>query len=918
MISAMNEPLLTTKLYMPSGRPQLLARPSLIDKLNASLRQGRGAGQTPGFGRKLTLVSAPAGFGKTTLVSTWLEASQHRYTWLSVDEGDNDPTRFLIYFVAALQKTAPGLGQDIQAMMQSLPPAPEAVMTTLINEMASRDAELMLVLDDYHLITAEPIHQALTFFIEHLPAPYHLVIISRADPPFPLARLRARGQMLELRVDDLRFTEQDIAAFLQLELGLTAAAPDITALANRTEGWIVGLQLAVLSIPEQADLPRFIAAFKGSHRYILDYLTDEVLNQRSQETQDFLLQTSVLSRLCGPLCDAVTGRRDGQTMLEHLERANLFIVPLDDERRWYRYHHLFAELLQSRLQHQLGQEGLGALHQRASVWYETEGWVAEAIYHALAAVDFARVARLIEHQARAMVQRGEMVTLRGWMDALPDALIQTRPRLCLEQAAALVITFQLEAAEAWLQETEQAIAQTASRATDDQAEIPDPSPKLNQAERQELQGEILAWRAVLTRLQGQIDQAIDLSQEALAILPESEGYLRGILTLTLGMAQRMAGNFSAASQIFAKASAVTQAAGHLFAYLIVMRQQTELLVEQGQLQQAAEIYRQALNLVVENKAEQFPPVGLVHLGLGELHYQWNDLAAAERHLERAIALELRGGHGRILIEGPAILAWVKQAQGDSEGARQSMAQAVQRAQGYHETNYWVRPTVTAHQARLWLVQGDVAAAAGWAQEQALRLDGEISHLREFDYLTLARLLMAQNQFSQARLLLERLSQQTEAAGRLGGLIESLLLQSLAYQAENNLTAALIPFKRVLTLAEPAGYIRLFVDEGPTIRPLLNQTLAQGFRSAYTLRLLVALPEDNSETTPLPGLPEPLTPREREVLRLIAAGLSNRDIAETLIISYATVKRHVSNIYGKLGVPNRAQAILKAQELNLDQ
>jgi len=891
-------PLLSTKLYIARPRPDLLPRPRLTQRLNDGLH------------RKLTLISAPAGFGKTTLLSEWSLQSKRPVAWISLDEGDNDPARFWAYFIAALQTLQVNVGDAALAAFQSPQPPPmEVVLTALINEIAIIPEPFALVLDDYHVIETQPVHSALTFLLNHLPPQMHLIIATRADPPLPLARLRGRGQLTELREADLRFTTDEAAAFLNQAMGLNLSAEQVAALEERTEGWIAGLQLAALSMQGRSDIPGFIAAFAGSHRYILDYLAEEVLQRQPEGVQTFLLQTAILDRLSGPLCDTVTGQGDSQTMLERLERANLFLVPLDEERRWYRYHRLFAELLRAYLQREQPNRVPG-LHRRASEWYEQNGLLAEAVGHALAAKDFERAARLVEQAAPQMLMRGELVTLLGWLAALPDERIRAWPALCTYYAWVLTLTGQLDAVEPRLQDAEQGL-----------------QPDIPAAELQDLLGQIAAIRAYIAALHRDVPHAIELARQALEHLPEENPAVRAFVAFTLGGACLLSDDVAEACQAFAEASALGRAAGNVHVAIPALCNLAGLRALQGQLHQAAGLYQEALELATPSLAHQregrggrtLPVAAMAYSGLGGLLYEWNDLEGAMRHLREGIEQSKQWGNVDALASSYARVARVLQAQGDEAGALEALKEAGQLVRR-HAVIPTTAARVAAYQASLWLAQGNLGAATRWVQERGLSVDDELGYLREPEHIALARVLIAQGKYDEALQFLARLRQAAETRGRMGSLIEILVLQALALQSQGNTTQAMPALERALSLAEPEGYVRLFVDEGAPMAKLLRQALSRGIAPNYVSRLLAAFGaeeqrgEEAEKRAPL--LLEPLSERELEVLRLLAAGLSNREIAEKLIVAVGTVKAHIHNIYGKLGVQSRTQAVARARELGI--
>jgi LuxR family maltose regulon positive regulatory protein len=912
--------LLQTKFFKPSLRPSLIARPQLIAQLNAALGSG-----TQGFTARLTLVSAPAGFGKTTLVSSWLAQladlkrhySDKSAAWLSLDKDDNDPVRFLTYLIAALQTVAPTIGESaIHSLQAPQAPALETILTLLINDLSQNDQFLILILDDYHLITSPSVHQTLTFLLEHLPPALHLLIISRSDPPLPLARLRASRQVIELRADDLRFTFDEVTLFFNQVMKLKLSNEEVEALEQRTEGWVAGLQLAALSMQGRDDLPNFIADFTGSHRLILDYLTDEVLEQRPGGSKDFLLQTSILDRLCGPLCDAVTGQHGSQTVLERLEQANLFLMPLDDSRHWYRYHHLFAEMLQARLRHNQP-ELLPALHRRASDWYEAHGAIAEAVKYALSGGDVARAASLIERERWALLGRGEINTLHRWLDQLPGEIVRARPGLCLTYAWIFSLLEQAEAIEPRLQDAERALTASA-------AAVPEQA-----AEADAMRGEIATLRAETALSRSDIPAALEFCQHGLRLLPQAATLMRGVTTYFLGHAQRRGGQMAAAEQTYAEASALGQQVDNLLLALHALANLSIVQMALGRLDEAAASSQRILEIAAERRRQAWPVTGLAYQGLGRLHYEWNDLDAAAYDSRLGIEFGQRGGLIGLEFNSRSTLAFTLQAQNDQVGADEMLRRIATMTEQHHHPVY--AAIAAAQEARLRLRQGRLEEAASWAKECGLRLDdADLPYRLEAGYLTLAAVFIAQGQAEAVLDLLHRLQQAAEADQRTGSLIAILELCALAWQAHGDTGAALAELESALILAEPQGYVRAFVDEGAPMRALLSEYRLRLIREsrpisngdvghllAYTNKLLAALPSPDAPAQP-PVSPylDPLSERELEVLSLIATGASNREIADTLVLAVSTVKKHVSNILSKLNATSRTQAVAEARALGL--
>jgi LuxR family maltose regulon positive regulatory protein len=852
--------------------------------------------------------------------------SEWRIGWISLDEGDNDPARFFSYFIAAFRTLESGIGEASLASLQSSHPPPfESVLTLLINEITSIPQEFALVLDDYHVIKDQSIHDALAFLLDHLPPQMHLVVASRTDPPLPLARLRAQGQLTELRAADLRFTPDESVAFLEDAMRLTLSAGDIAALEERTEGWIAGLQLAALAMQGEQDIPNFIKEFTGSHRYVLDYLTEEVMHKQPEDIQGFLLRTGILELLSGPVCDALTGGSDSQQKLESLERANLFVVPLDNQRRWYRYHHLFSKFLRECLQRT--QPDLASdLHRRASEWYEHNGLVAEAVGHALAAADFERAARLVDQNAESMLRGGRLTTLLGWMDALPERTVRLRPRLYLFHAESLFLLGQYTAAEASLQKVEQAIGvDSAERGRSSEGSN---KAHLSSREHAELRSMVTAIRASIASVHGDLPRTIALSHQALQGLPDEASIWRGNTLTQLGAAYALNGDVEKASRTFAEANRVNQSASNTYADQIVTWRSARLEMLQGRLHRAAETYQRALQQATDQATiGQLPVTGYCHLDMGDLLREWNDLEAATQHLVRGIERVKQAGSATILLDGYVALARLQQAKGDAGGALNT----TQEAQGLADKlppRFGSR--LAAYRARVWFAQGKLEAAARWAHERGLSVDDELSYPREVEHLTLARVLIGQGRTEEALILLERLLNAAEAGERVNSVIEILVLQSLALQAQDTTLRALDALERSLALAEPGGYVRTFLDEGAPMAKLLTnirktysgdgKTSSSRVRIDYVDRLLAAFeqPPPLSQRTP-PGIQppiEPLSERELEVLRLVSAGLKNREIAEELFVVVGTVKAHINSIYRKLGTNNRVQAVSRARELTL--
>ena len=907
----MSTPVLATKLYAPLSQPGVVPRPRLTEWLNEGLH------------RKLTLISAPAGSGKTTLVGEWVAGVERPAAWLSLDEGDNDPTRFLTYLVAALQTVAPDIGESVLGVLGSpQPPPTESLLTALLNETTTVPDDFVLVLDDYHFVDARAIDDALVFLLEHLPPRMHLVIATREDPHLPLARLRARGQLTELRASDLRFTLSEAAEFLNSVMGLGLSAEDIAALESRTEGWIAGLQLAALSMRGREDVAGFIRAFTGSHRFVLDYLVEEVLQRQPERIRSFLLQTSILDRLSGPLCDTLTGGKDGRGMLEALERGNLFVFPLDDERQWYRYHHLFADVLQARLmQEQPGHAP--PLHQRASGWYERNGSPTDAIRHALAAEDFERAAGLVELAVLEMLGSSQE-TLYRWLMALPDEVVRARPVLSVYYAFALHGRGGFEAADARLRDAERWLDTTAE--TDEQGEASSADMVVvDQVAFRSLPGTIAVARAYHAGALGDVLCAANHARRALDLLPEDDHLWHGAAAALLGIAYWTLGDLEAAHRSFAEGVAHQQMAGNTRWEIASTYILADIRIAQGRLREAVRTYEQSLR-IAEEHGELVWGTASLYVGLSELHRERDDLEAATELLMRSQELGEHFGLPETRYRWYVAMARIKEAQGDLDGALELLEEA--ERQYVESPDPDVRP-IAALRARVWIRQGRLTEALSWAREQGLSVRDDLSYLREFEHITLARVLLAEykrerveRSIHRSMGLLERLLQAAEDGKRMGSVIEILVLHALAYEVQGDRPTALAPLERALSLAAPEGYVRIFVDEGLPMAGLLSEAAANGIMPGYTARLLAVLEseeqksEEGSHRLPTESVVGPLSQRELEVLQLVAQGLSNREISQRLFLTLSTIKGHNRIIFSKLMVQRRTEAVVRARELGL--
>jgi len=901
----MSSTILVTKLFIPAARPELVHRPRLLERLDGGLH------------RKLTLVSAPAGFGKTTVVTEWLDrlrgethqedSIKNRIAWLSLDEGDNDPARFLSYFIAALNQIEgidTNFGAGSLAMLQSPQPPPiEAVLTPLINEIAGLAAarisdRILFVLDDYHLIDSHPIQDILSFLLENKPPQLHLVITTREDPLLPLPRLRARGQLTELRAADLRFTSTEAAEFLNQVMGLDLSVDDITALETRTEGWIAGLQLAAISMQGRGDATKLIKSFTGSNRLVLDYLIEEVLKQQPEDIQTFLLKTAILNRLTGPLCDVLTGLKNSQRILEKLERANLFIIPLDEERLWYRYHHLFSDLLRQRL-HQSSasssvdkREDITELHSRASVWYEDNGLEIEAFHHAAAANDVERAARLVEGDGMPLHYRGATGPVMNWLTSLPTTVLDTRPSLWVTYASALMFAGQpgveekLLAAEAVIQGTESG------------------------DKFQDLVGQIAANRAMLAVPQYQVETIIDQSRRALEFLHPDNLSVRTASTWALGYAYQLLGDRVAASRTYTKVIAMGQASGNTLFTIGATTGLGQIQEAENQLYLAAETYRRVLQLAGDHP---LPVTCEAHLGLAHIFYEWNDLGVAQQHGQQSVQLARQLENTGSFVACEIFLARLKLAQGDLAEASSILTKAELTVRQHNFAHRMLE--VAAAQVLVFLQRGNLVAAAHLAEKHKLPISQ-------------ARVYLAQGNPTAALAVLEPFCQQVEAKGKKDEWLKVKVLQvvalhAAALRADGVKDQAFQLLGDALALAEPSGFIRIFVDEGPPMARLLYEALSQGIATDYIQRLLAAFPDTEPDgaglaktQTPEFEWVEPLSERELDILQLLGEGLTNQEIASKLYISVNTVKAHTRNIYSKLDVKNRTKAVVRGKALGI--
>ena len=940
--------LLTTKLSPPPLRPRRVPRPHLLERLESGLRQGS----------RLTLISAPAGYGKTSLVAEWIESYQLKgdhlvtfqpsniqpstlFAWLSLDDGDNDPHLFLRYLIAALQRAEAHIGETLQTALESpQPPSPEDSLTALVNDIATLPAIILLVLDDYHAITSQSVHACLTFLLDHPLQNLHLVLLTRSDPPLPVARLRAQGRLTELRAADLRFTTDEVATFLNQVQGLSLPSDDVRLLEQRVEGWAAGIQLASIALGTLSKTPgstqaadeigEFIRTFTGGHHYVVEYLVEEVLRRQPDPIQDFLLRTSLLERLCAPLCDSILSREsrvvnrelltdldsplstlDSQAILEYLDHNNLFLTPLDSAQTWYRYHPLFAEVLRARLRAQVSPAEIARLHRSASHWFMENGLLDEAVEHAFAAGDLEQVVTILESSAKGTMLHGRPATLLRWAERLPPDWLRSRPRLRIYSAWALFLSGQFDLGRERLQDVRRTLPHT----TDTQA----------------LRGELASLLAIAATVDQPPADIQELAQEALDYLPEDDLVSRARALRAMGVAYGYMGETSQSLHYYQQARHLALASGNVFLASNIIETIASTYVFMGRLRLAARTYQDLVDLGARPDASPFPFVGYGYIGLAEIYLEQDDLVAASRYLEKGMELARQGGIGYNLTQSWCLMARLCQAQGDLPAARHALQQAEALSQPLH--SFGLRVTLAFNQVRFWLAQGDLNRARRWAfGDEPAASEISLADLplvvREVHLLTQSRVWLAQGEYTKVLEIAAGLLPQSEAGGRMGHTLEAGLLMALALQAQEDLPAALRALQPVLELAESEGYVRLFVEAGEPAQSLLKvagSRLHDDRLKAYVDKLLLAF-ERATQNLQLPHLQpsniqpstliEPLTGRELDVLRLLAEGYSNHEIAARMVVSLNTVKKHTSNLYGKLNVTSRTQAIARARDLDL--
>ena len=908
-------PILATKLFIPPPRPNLVLRPRLINLLNENLNHAPG----------VVLISAPAGFGKTTLITEWITQFERPIAWLSLDEGDNDLTRFLAYLVAALQTIAPMIGKKVKGVFQSPQPLPfETILTALLNEIIAIPDHFVLVLEDFHVIDSRPVDQALTFLLEHLPPRMTMVLTTREDPNLPLARLRARGQLTELRAADLRFTPTEASAFLDQMMGLNLSAEDIAALEYRTEGWIAGLQLAALalqgtsSVEGQKDAANFIKSFTGTHHFVMDYLIEEVLQQQSEKVHNFLLRTSILDRMCGTLSDAVLldPSVNGQEILEFIDCANLFIFPLDNERHWYRYHSLFVDLLRQRLSQRQTPEEIAQYHISASQWFEKNGDLAEAFRHLIAAEEYSRAAGLVERSWQGMNASLQSAIWLDWVKQLPEELICSRPVLCTQIAWGLMDTHDFDASETRLRDAEQCME--------------GPSDEMIIVDHEQfrtLPARITFIRAYNAQTRQDFVSTVKYAELVFKLLPEEDNFLRAQTTAILGGTYWTNGDLNKACKSLSDWIESSIKVGNYFFAIAGASGMADILIAQGHLNEALKTTMRALQLASEHKIDAQRVIAPHYLEMAMLSHEMGDDKSVEQFIKKSLVLGDQSLNLDWNYRKCRALACLKESEGELEAA----LELLDEAKSYFVKTLipYTRP-IEAVKARIYLKQGRLSKAKEWVNKHHLAVDDDLTYLHEFEHIILARVLLAEYQSNHAEHvilealnLLENLLQAADDAKRMGSALEILLTQALVYHAQGCTSQASASLQRALTLAEPEGFSRIFIDEGECMRSLLSNfrvSIEKHPRSdTYELKkyidsLLSAFPHPKGKLKS--GKIESLSHRELEVLRLITQGLSNRDISERLFLALSSVKGHNQMIFSKLQVQSRTEAIVRAHELGI--
>jgi LuxR family maltose regulon positive regulatory protein len=903
------EPLLTTKFYIPKPRDDLIPRPRLIECLDTGLHG------------VVTIVSAPAGYGKTTLVSSWAGQTEYPVIWLSLDENDNDLTRFLTYLVSTIQQIDTAIGDDVLTALDSTQtPQSEILLTLLINGIAARVKQFTLVFDDCHLISNNEIFEAIELLIKYKPIEMHLMLIGRVDPLISLSRLRVGGQLTEIRSGDLRFTKMEATAFLNDFMKLDLSIDDIIALEMRTEGWIAGLQLAGLSLQERDDKHEFILTFSGLHRHLIDYLVDEVLSRQPEKIRSFLCQSSILDRLNASLCDATLDISSSRQILQEIEGTNLFLIPMDDEGRWFRYHHLFGDFLKLCLQD--GQSNLiPGLHHRAAGWYEAHGYDSEAFNHLLLAENFAEATRFVEQKARKLLESSELAQLMNWVSALPVEHLRGHPRLSIYHTWALRLSgSQYDVVENKIQEIESVLETSPVNLS-----ILDLGKIYSQPEDElrNLKAHLLALRAFQGIYSENNSRAIELAAEAKAHQPD-EKFVLGSLGFALGWAYRLSGDVLAAYQEFRESSTISNESGNTYMAVTTLCRAAYGLVLMGRLHEAEQVFTEALDLTFRNGGRQIPVAGYAYVYLGGLNFEWNNLESAKRYVLDGIQLCERVGYIMDQAVGYCYLARINLAQGDIDSAQDACQSAKELSQLMKDYLY-VRRWVEDCQVRLWATQGNFESLERWVQTCGLSLEDTPNFKRDMDHIILARAFVelaqyrpASSYLEDALTLLSKLQMMAEDAKWNGKLIEILILQAMALQIAMREEQALHALNKAISLAQPEGYIRTFVDEGLPMGLLLETLLKNGADNDYAQKLYATFEFNRTADHVLStqSMIEPLSSRELDVMSMLATELSGPEIANEMSIALSTLRFHTRNIYGKLQVNNRRTAVRKARDLDL--
>lgn len=905
----MHSPILATKLFIPPPRQKIVPRSRLIEQLNK------------GLDRKLTLISAPAGFGKTTLVSEWIASCERPVAWLSLGEGDNDPIRFQLYLIAALQTIDSRIGTAVLPLLQSSQPPPtESILTALINEISTSMDSSILILDDYHMIESKAIDNALTFLLEHLPPQIHLVITTREDPNLPLPRLRARNQLTELRVTDLRFNPSEATEFLNQVMGLGLSAEAIAALEARTEGWIAGLQLAALSMQGHQDTTSFIRSFTGTHHFVLDYLLEEVLQRQPESTQAFLLCTSILDRMCGSLCNALllNASDPGQETLEYLEQANLFIIALDNERHWYRYHHLFGSILRQRLGQSLTPEEIAEYHIRASEWYEKNGDASEAFNHAIAASDFSRAAGLAEMSWQGMNGSFQMAAWLGWVKQLPEEMIRSRPVLCTQIAWAYMDMSEVDASESRLRDAERCLEKPSNEMV-----------IVAEEQFRALPARIAFARTYNAQSVRNFPAAVKYAKLTIKLAPEGDHFIRAQTDAILGATYWANGDLEAACKSMSDWIENAQKVGNFIFAIASGSAKADILMAQGRLRETQKTYQQSLQLASEHETETQRIIAHHHLGLALLYHEMREDESAAQHFQKSMELGQQSALQDWSYRKYLAQARFKESGGDLVSALDLLDEA---------KRYYVRSLipntrpVDAIKARIHIKQGQLPKAEAWVREQGISAKDDLSYLREFEHTTLARVLLAEYEVNRkerviqdALNLLKRLLKAAEDQSRMGSMVEILIVTALAHHTASNTPQAFASLERSLLLAMPEGYFRTFINDGKPMQLLLSafqlwvdkQPRSQYQElHVYLGELLSAFAQPTGTGKPASGMVDALSQRELEVLRLVAQGFSNDQISKRLFLALNTVKGHNRIIFDKLQVQNRTEAVARARELGL--